>query len=101
MNENLLSIKAAIAAFFTALAAFLGWKGVMLVTWVVAMGLDYLTGSLAALRNKEWSSSVAREGLWHKGGMIFVVLVSGITDLIMVVIAQYIPLGMVAFWSFI
>lgn len=93
MNENLLSIKAAIAAFFTALAAFLGWKGVILVTWVVAMGLDYLTGSLAALRNKEWSSSVAREGLWHKGGMIFVVLVSGITDLIMVVIAQYIPLG--------
>ena len=93
MNENLFHIKAAIAAGCTALGAFLGWKGVMLVTWVVAMALDYLTGTFAAMKAGDWSSARAREGLWHKGGMIFVVMVAGITDIIMVMIAQNIPIG--------
>ena len=93
MNENLFHIKAAIAAGCTALGAFLGWKGVMLVTWVVAMALDYLTGTFAAMKAGDWSSARAREGLWHKGGMIFVVMVAGITDIIMIMIAQNIPIG--------
>lgn len=93
MNENLVTIKAAIAAGCTALGAFLGWKGIMLVTWVIAMAMDYMTGTFAAMKSGEWSSARAREGLWHKGGMIFVVAVAGIADLIMVVIAQYVPIG--------
>lgn len=93
MNENLFHIKAAIAAGCTALGAFLGWKGVMLVTWVIAMALDYLTGTFAAMKAGDWSSARAREGLWHKGGMIFVVMVAGITDIIMIMIAQNIPIG--------
>lgn len=93
MNDNLVTIKAFIAAAFTAIGAFLGWKGVMMVTWVVAMALDYITGTLAACRSGEWCSATARDGLWHKGGMIFVVMVAGIADLIMVVIGQHIPIG--------
>lgn len=93
MNNNLVTIKAFIAAAFTAIGAFLGWKGVMMVTWVVAMALDYITGTLAACRSGEWCSATARDGLWHKGGMIFVVMVAGIADLIMVVIGQHIPIG--------
>lgn len=93
MNENLLTIKTAVVAGCTALGAFLGWKGVMLIAWVIVMALDYLTGTLAACRDGEWLSSTARNGLWHKGGMIAVVLVAAITDWIMVLIAQYVPIG--------
>lgn len=35
MKENLVTIKAAIVACCTALGAFLGWKGVMLLAWVL------------------------------------------------------------------
>ena len=93
MNENLLTVKTAIAAFFTAMGAFLGWKGVMLVAWVAVMALDYLSGTMAACKVGEWSSAIARDGLWHKGSMILVVLVAGITDIVMVIIAEHVPIG--------
>ena len=93
MNENLVTIKTAIVAGCTALGAFLGWKGVMLIAWVAVMALDYLTGTLAACKGHEWSSTTAREGLWHKGGMISVVIVAALADWIMVIVAQYIPIG--------
>ena len=93
MNDNLLTVKAMIAAFFTALGAFLGWKGVMLLAWVGVMMLDYLSGTLAAALGGEWSSAVAREGLKHKGGMILVVTVAAIADVVMVIIVEHVPIG--------
>lgn len=93
MNENLVTIKAAIVAACTALGAFLGWKGVMLLAWVLVMALDYISGTIAACKEGQWSSAVARDGLWHKGGMIAVVIVAAIADWVMVLIAQYIPIG--------
>ncbi|MCI6851302.1 MAG: phage holin family protein [Clostridiales bacterium] len=93
MNENLMTIKTAIVAGCTALGAFLGWKGVMLIAWVAVMALDYLTGTLAACKAGLWSSETAREGLWHKGGMIAVVIVAALADWIMVIVAAYIPIG--------
>ena len=94
MEDNLMTFKAAIAAFFTALGAFLGWQGIMAMVWVAAMALDYLTGTAAACRAGEWSSRTAREGLWHKGGMIVVVIVAAIADGIMAVICANIPIGL-------
>ena len=93
MNENLVTVKTAIVAGCTALGAFLGWKGVMLIAWAAVMALDYLTGTLAACKTGQWSSTTAREGLWHKGGMIAVVIVAALADWIMVLIAAYIPIG--------
>lgn len=93
MNENLVTIKTAIVAGCTALGAFLGWKGVMLIAWVAVMALDYLSGTMAACKAGEWCSSTARQGLWHKGGMILVVAVSAIADAVMVVIVEYVPIG--------
>lgn len=93
MKENLMTVKTAIAAGCTALGAFLGWKGVMLLAWAAVMALDYATGTLAACKAGDWSSATAREGLWHKGGMIAVVLVAAITDWVMVVVAEYVPIG--------
>ena len=94
MNENLVTRKTAIVASFSALGTFLGWKGIMLVSWVGVMALDYLSGTLAACREGQWSSAVARQGLWHKGGMILVVTVSAIADTVMVMIVEYVPMGL-------
>nr|DAT65282.1 MAG TPA: holin [Caudoviricetes sp.] len=93
MKEKLLAFKTALAAVFTAIGAFLGWKGVMLVGWIVVMALDYLTGTLAACKSGQWSSTVARDGLWHKGGMIAVVVVAALGDWIIFIIAEHIHLG--------
>lgn len=94
MRENLLTVKTAIAAFLTAMGAFLGWKGVMLLTWVAVMGLDYLSGTMAACKAGNWSSATAREGLWHKGAMILVVTVAAIADAVMVIMVTYVPIGL-------
>ena len=94
MKENLVTVKAGMAAVLSALAAFLGWKGILLLAWIGVMALDYLSGTLAACREGQWSSAVARQGLWHKGGMILVVTVSGISDGVMVMLASNLSLGM-------
>lgn len=94
MNDKLTTFKSAMAAAFMAAGTFLGWKGIMLLVWVGVMALDYLSGSLAACREGQWSSAVARQGLWHKGGMILVVTVAAICDSVMVMMAAFLPLGM-------
>lgn len=94
MSEKLFSIKAAIAAFFTAASAFLGWQGVMFFVWVAAMGLDYLSGSAAAWLSGKWDSAVAREGLKHKGGMILVVAVAALADITFYIICAFLPVDM-------
>ena len=93
MEGKLVEIKVAVAAFFTAVGAFLGWQGVMALVWVVAMAIDYITGTWAAMKNGEWSSAVARQGLWHKGGMIVVVIVSFMADCAMSIICDHLPIG--------
>ncbi len=93
MEENMVTVKTAIVAGCTALGALLGWKGVMLLAWVLVMGLDYLSGTIAACKEGQWNSQRAREGLWHKGGMIFSVAVAAIADWVMVLMAAYIPIG--------
>lgn len=93
MEDNLMGFKASIAAFFTALGAFLGWQGIMALVWVLVMALDYITGSLAACKRGEWCSAVAREGLWHKAGMIVAVIVAAIADVVLAVICANIPIG--------
>lgn len=94
MNNDMLTVKAALVAWFTALGSFLGWKGVMIFAWVGVMVLDYISGTAAAALNGKWSSAVAREGLKHKGGMILVVAVSGIADLVMSIIVANVPVGL-------
>lgn len=95
MHEKLVSAKAAMTALFTALGAFLGWKGIMAVVWVACMAMDYISGTAAACKRGAWSSATAREGLWHKGGMILVVTAAAIADGVMAVICRNLPMGMV------
>lgn len=98
MNENLVFTKAAITAFFTAVGTFLGWRMIMLLVWVCLMSLDYLSGSLAARSRGEWKSSAARSGIFHKAGMVLVVLVSMAADFVMVLISGNIPGELLFSW---
>ena len=94
MEENLMTFKGSIVAFFTALGAFLGWQGIMVVVWIACMAIDYISGTIAAAKAGEWSSAVAREGIAHKAGMIFVAIGAGLADLTMQLVLEHIPLDM-------
>ncbi len=76
-----LEIKAAITALLSTAVALLGWVGIAVAIMIVCMALDYITGTWAAKAHGEWSSKVAREGLWHKLGEIVALLVAALADL--------------------
>lgn len=81
MNEHVTVTQVALAGMITAAGAMWGKLGWMFVLWAGCAGLDFLTGCLAALRNGAWDSKLAREGIWHKAGMVMVVLVAMLFDL--------------------
>lgn len=96
--ETALEIK----AFFAAIGAFgtalFGWVGWVVVIWLFALVLDYITGSAAAAKAGEWSSKTAREGLWHKLGSIVAVLVAAMCDIALGVVIDGIGAEEVADW---
>ena len=79
------AILAAILAFCTALW---GWPGWAVLILIVCMALDWITGSWAARRKGQWSSSAARDGLWHKLGEIVALLVAALCDIAIRVILK-------------
>ena len=86
-------LTASLAAFFGTAGALLGWKGSMLLLLAAAMLLDYLSGTLAAKRAGTWSSRAAREGLMHKGGIIFVSTAALLSDELFRAVIPEIPLA--------
>lgn len=88
-----LELKAAISAVLAGMTAFWGWTGWLVVIWLVAMILDYATGSWAALSTGTWDSAVARDGLWHKLGSIVAMLVALLLDVALSAIINYGDLG--------
>ena len=81
-------IKALVTAVLAFLTALWGWLGWAVITLIFCMALDWATGSWAARAHNEWSSSVARAGLWHKLGEIFAVLVAALCDIALKVIVE-------------
>ena len=72
--EHINGFKAAVAAVVGCLTALWGWFGWLVVAWV-----------------GEWSSKVARDGLWHKLGAVVAVLVAAILDGVIGLILANIP----------
>lgn len=91
MDKTLSEIKGAIAIVISALTAFWGWAGWVVLAWIGAMGLDWLTGTAAAWKAGKWSSKVARDGAWHKLGAIVAVLVSALLDLVLGLLCANLP----------
>lgn len=83
--------KAAAIALIGALTGIWGWFGWLVVGWVFCMVVDYITGSAAAAKAGEWSSAKAREGIWHKAGMIVVVIVAAAADLLISMVLANVP----------
>lgn len=76
-----IEIKGAVTAFIALLTALWGWIGWLIVIFSISMLLDYLTGTWAAKSAGEWSSKIARQGLWHKLGEIVAVMVAALCDI--------------------
>lgn len=89
--EKATEIKGAIAAVIAFLTALWGWLGWAILVWFVCLMLDYLSGTAAARRAGEWSSEIARDGLWHKLGEIFAVVVASLCDIALGVILAMSP----------
>ena len=77
--------KAVVAAVCGAFTAAFGWLGWLVVAWAACMALDWVSGSAAAASRGAWSSAAARAGIWHKAGMVVVVLVCALTDAVLAV----------------
>lgn len=92
MRERLITLKAAIAVAVGAMGEFLGWKGVMVCVLAICMALDYLSGTLAAKKAGEWSSTIAREGLYHKSGTIIAVGAAAIVDFVFYFLIPTLPI---------
>lgn len=83
--------KAVVAAVCGAFAAAFGWLGWLVVAWAACMALDWVSGSAAAASRGAWSSAAARAGIWHKAGMVVVVLVCALTDAVLAVAVSNLP----------
>lgn len=92
MSEYINSAKLAVVGVLGALTGLWGWLGWLVLGWLGCMVLDYLTGSMAAAKGGAWSSAKAREGIWHKAGMIVVVVVAAGADLLIGIVLQYLPI---------
>lgn len=93
MHEHISANYAAIAALLGTLGAVFGWKGIMLLLLALAMFLDYVSGTLAARHTGTWSSKAAREGLFHKGGIILVTTCALLADVLFCTAIPVIPVG--------
>ena len=92
MMEKIKEIKMAAAAAIGMLTGLWGWMGWMILGWIACMALDYITGSAAAMKAGEWASNKAREGIWHKAGMIVVVIVSAGADVLISMVLEHLPI---------
>lgn len=90
-NNIFLVLKAALVAFAGAFSAAFGWLGWLILAWVGCMVLDWISGSAAAAAQGNWSSAVARAGIWHKAGMIVVVLVAAVADCVLGMAVEHLP----------
>lgn len=84
--DKALEIKALFTAGVAFLTALWGWVGWAIGIMLACMLLDYITGTWAAKAHGEWSSAIARQGLWHKLGEIVALLVAALCDIAVTVL---------------
>lgn len=89
--DNAMQMKAGFAACIAAMTAFWGWFGWLTLAWISCMAVDYISGTVAAMRDGGWSSKIARDGIFHKGGMVLTVFVALLADQLVGLVLGNIP----------
>ena len=97
MEEKISAGKVLLTGLMAAGTALWGWFGWLALLWIAAMALDYLSGTAAAMKRGKWSSRAAREGLWHKAGMILAVVVSVLGDVLLGLVINHLPMVQLPF----
>ena len=88
MDKWSIAAKTAFALPLAALGSVLG-AGVHLAIFFIATALaDWITGTLKAMKSGCWTSSTARDGLWHKTGEFISLLVAAGVDLLIYYLAE-------------
>ena len=70
MDKTIHSMKAAVAAAIGLLTGLWGWLGWLAVGWIVSMALDYVTGSMAAAKEKGLIRSEGKEYVMKDGDIV-------------------------------
>ena len=91
MEPTMNKAKLAVVGVAGAVTAVFGWLGWLVILFTACMALDWITGTAVGAKRGEWSSGTARAGLWHKGGMIVIVLASAACDGLIGIILNNIP----------
>ena len=97
------SVVAQTAEYSVLLDAFRPFsKALLILSVVVLIGitLDYLTGSIAARKLGEWSSKTAREGIWHKVGILIAMLIAVLLDAVTIVAVRTVGLSITYYGLF-
>ena len=68
-----------------------GVHGSVRLAGLACCGVGLVSGSAAAASRGAWSSAAARAGIWHKAGMVVVVLVCALTDAVLAVAVANLP----------
>ncbi len=76
--KNIISINA-VTHIFSSIMSWFFW---LIILFFIAMVFDYVTGSLAARKRGEWSSTRAREGLYHKLGIAGALILALLIDIV-------------------
>lgn len=63
-------------------SSIMSWFFWLVIVFFAAMLFDYASGSLAALKNKTWTSTKAREGLFHKLGICGALVLAILIDVL-------------------
>ena len=91
MKHKFLIVRILLSGILSGLSTVYGWLGWLIFLYAVSMLLDYITGTILALKEHKWNSTIARKGLWTKLGSTISVTVSALADIMLSVILQSIP----------
>lgn len=63
-------------------AGIMGWFFWLIIIFFIAMVFDYASGTLAARKSGEWTSTKARQGLYHKLGIAGALILAVLIDIV-------------------
>ena len=80
MTNFIRSLRALCVGIVAFIVGQFGWIGWLIIVYACTIVLDYVTGTISAIKTKTWTSALAREGIWHKIGCITTIGVAGLDD---------------------